>query len=77
MHPSTNGSQRVRVRPGGLSSSISHPKKIIAAFATKIAPSATKSATPVSIAIRTTITDADSEYSIQRNGLTPAARYRS
>jgi hypothetical protein len=32
---------------------------------------------PVSIAIRTTISDADSEYSSQRNGLMPAARHRS
>ena len=63
--------------PGRLTRSITSPKRIIAAFAPKSAISAVTSRMPVSIAIRTIINEALTEYSHQRAGFRSSARLRS
>jgi hypothetical protein len=52
------------------------PKKITAALTPKSPMNAARSEIPVSIAIRTTMRDALSEYSHQRAGFRPRARFR-
>ena len=71
MQPNTNGVQS-RVRPGRFVVSISQPNRIIDAFTPKSASSAAMSVMPVMPAISTIISDADSEYSTQRNRFRPA-----
>ena len=53
------------------------PKRIMAAFAPKMAISAVDSAMPASIAIRTIISEALTAYSHHRAGLMPRATLRS
>ncbi len=66
-----NGRQSTLARARRSTRSITSPKRIIAAFTPNRAISAIASVTPASIAISTTISEALTEYSHQRAGLTP------
>src|SRR6056297_1752897 len=75
MQPNQNGPHHT-FSPGGLTTSITQPNRIMAALAAAITISAAMSVIPVIVAMITIISVAENEYSTQRNRFRPCSSSR-